>query len=174
MRTLSILIMTLALCFGGSAFAQAQMAEASPLGEEPIDISSDTAHVDENSKTVVLDGNVIATQGAVQLRADTVTVHYLGAAAEAQASGKIDRLEATGNVIVTRPGEVVKGAAATYKMIEKQIVMTGNVIATRGANVVRGDTLIVDLAKDTIKLQSSGQSGRVRAIFKPPTSGEKP
>jgi len=149
---------------------------------QPVDISSDSAHVDETSSVVVLRGNVIAKQGDVTLQADIVTVHYLsdapGRPAESSSRdvasrGKIDRLDAHGNVVVTRPGEVVKGDAAIYKMIERQILVTGNVVATRDGNVVRGDSLTVDLVKSTIKLQANSQ-GRVRAVFTPPAKGTTP
>jgi lipopolysaccharide export system protein LptA len=151
---------------------------------EPVDVSSDAAHVDETSRVVVLTGNVIAKQGDVTLRADTVTVHYLAGAAQASPAGpsekpgtshgKIDRLEAHGNVVVTRPGEVVKGDSAIYEMIDRRILMTGNVVATRDGNVVRGDHLTVDLVKQTLQLQADQQTGRVRAVFTPPSKDAKP
>ena len=146
---------------------------AAPKGQEPVDISSDEAHVSEAERTVILSGHVLAHQGEVQLQADTVTVHYLPSArgSDAAAKGKIDSLEARGNVVVTRPGEVVKSMAATYKMIEKQILMHGNVVATRGNSVVRGENLIVDLVKETIQLQAGASDHRVHAIFSPPANG---
>lgn len=144
----------------------------SPKGEEPVDLSSDEAHVNEANRTVVLTGNVVARQGAVQLQADSVVVHYLAAgSADAVSKSKIESLEASGNVVVTRPGEVVKGMTATYKMIEKQILMRGNVVARRGTSVVSGDNLVVDLVKETISLRASSSDGRVHAIFAPPTNG---
>jgi lipopolysaccharide export system protein LptA len=150
-------------------------AVSAPRGEEPVDISSDEAHVSEGDRTVIMSGHVIARQGEMQLQADTVTVHYLAGAVEKGApKGKIDSLEASGNVVVTRPGEIVKSVTATYKMIEKQILMKGNVIATRGTTVVRGDSLIVDLVKETVRLQSDAKNGRVHAIFSAPPNGGKP
>ncbi|MFZ1991275.1 MAG: LptA/OstA family protein [Alphaproteobacteria bacterium] len=143
-----------------------------PKGQEPVDISSDEAHVSEAERTVILSGHVLARQGEVQLQADTVTVHYLSGAraSDLSSKGKIDTLEAHGNVVVTRPGEVVKSMAATYKMIEKQILMHGNVVATRGNSVVRGENLIVDLVKETIQLQAGSSDHRVHAIFSPTTN----
>lgn len=147
----------------------------SGLGDAPVDISADEARVNEANHTVLLLGHVVAKQGEVQLQANTVTVHYIADKKSADnSSGTIERLEAQGDVVVTRPGEIVKSAAATYKMIEKQILMTGNVIATRAGSIVRGDSLIVDLVKETIKLEAGEQSGRVRAIFTPPKNGAKP
>jgi len=146
---------------------------AAPKAQEPVDISSDEAHVSEAERTVILSGHVLARQGEVQLQADTVTVHYLPSAraSDAASKGKIDSLEAHGNVVVTRPGEVVKSMAATYKMIEKQILMHGNVVATRGNSVVRGENLIVDLVKETIQLQAGSSDHRVHAIFSPSANG---
>jgi len=146
---------------------------AAPKGQEPVDISSDEAHVSEADRTVILSGHVLARQGDVQLQADSVTVHYLSPtrAGDPSTKGKIDSLEAHGNVVVTRPGEIVKSMAATYKMIEKQIFMRGNVIATRGNSVVRGENLVVDLVKETIQLQAGASDHRVHAIFSPSANG---
>lgn len=144
-----------------------------PKGGEPIDFSSDAGYVDEAHRTVVLSGHVTAQQGEVKLQADNIIAHYLTpehGSADSQ-NGKIESLEATGNVVVTRPGEVVKAMAATYKMIEKQILMHGNVIATRGQSVVSGDNLVVDLVKQSVRLQASSPDGRVHGIFTPPASG---
>jgi len=169
-------------CTGYAEAAASGMAQSNavdpaglvaPKGQEPVDISSDEAHVSEAERTVILSGHVLARQGEVQLQADTVTVHYLAGtrSSDLSSKGKIDSLEARGNVVVTRPGEVVKSMAATYKMIEKQILMHGNVIATRGNSVVRGENLIVDLVKETIQLQAGSSDHRVHAIFSPSANG---
>jgi len=144
-----------------------------PKGQEPVDVSSDEAHVSEADRTVILSGHVVARQGQVQLQADNITVHYLSAAMtkDPSSKGKIDSLEARGNVVVTRPGEIVKSTTATYKMIERQIFMHGNVVATRGNSVVRGENLIVDLVKETIQLQAGASDHRVHAIFSPSANG---
>ncbi len=184
LRLLPALCLALALTTGAGAAPAATTATslpqanstdlaglARPKGEEPIDLSADELHVDEANRTVTFTGHVVARQGNVQLMADNVIAHYLAARQSGSSStGRIELLEATGNVVVTRPGEVVKGATATYKMIDKRILMHGNVVATRGQNVVSGESLIVDLVKETVSLSAGSSDGRVHAIFAPPTS----
>ena len=147
---------------------------STPKGEEPIDFSSDAGYVDEANHTVVLSGHVIAQQGSMKLQADNIVAHYLSSGQNSNpanaTNGKIESLEAAGNVVVTRPGEVVKAVKATYKMLEKQILMHGNVVATRGQNVVSGDSLIVDLVKESIRLEAGSSDGRVHGIFAPPAN----
>jgi lipopolysaccharide export system protein LptA len=145
--------------------------------DQPIDIGADSASLRETDRVVVLSGNVVARQGTVELRADKVTVHYLAGAKPSGSSGlggSIDRLVAEGNVVVTRPGETVKSATATYEMAAKQIVMAGGVVAMKDGNVVRGERIIVDLANETLRLDMGGPSGRVQGLFRPPPPGKKP
>ena len=166
----------LGLGYGNAAVPQSSSdltGLSAPRGQEPVDITSDEAHVSETDRTVILSGHVMAKQGEMQLQADSVTVHYLAGklTSDTSSKSKIDSLEAHGNVVVTRPGEVVKSMAATYKMIEKQILMHGNVVATRGSSVVRGENLVVDLVKQTIQLQAGASDRRVHAIFSPTANG---
>ena len=175
--TLIAVLMLTPLCDAQAAAATTNASPPKPKspspgalkGDEPVDFSSDQGFVDQAHHTLVLTGHVVAEQGPVKLQADAITVHYLeGAGADVTSKGKVESLEANGNVVVTRPGEVVKARAATYKMIEKQILMHGNVIATHGQNVVNAENLVVDLVKEKIELQPGLPGGRVHGIFVPP------
>ncbi|MFO1187142.1 MAG: lipopolysaccharide transport periplasmic protein LptA [Alphaproteobacteria bacterium] len=146
--------------------------------DQPIDIGADAASLREKDRVVVLSGNVVARQGTVELKADKVTVHYLPGAkpnTNTGIGGNIERLVAEGNVVVTRPGETVKSATATYEMAARQIVMAGHVVAMKDGNVVRGERVIVDLANETMRLDMGGPtSGRVQGVFRPPPQTKKP
>lgn len=140
-------------------------------GDEPVDVSADEANIDEATHVLVLTGNVVARQGPVELMADTVRVHYLdGATAQSTLDGVIEKLEAEGHVTVKRPGEIITSQTATYLMREKRIVMIGQVTARRIGNVIRGERLVIDLAQETVALQSGSKNSRVKAIFSPPHS----
>ena len=156
------------------AAQQSGAAEAPFDTDKPIDISADEADVRQNERLVVLKGNVVAIQGDMQLEADAVSVFYnqgddaSEAPAEGGIAGRIERLEATGNVKVTRPDQVVRAAKAFYRMSDNEVVMTGNVTATHKKNVINSDKVIIDLRKNTIRLGTpSASSGRVKGLFVP-------
>jgi lipopolysaccharide export system protein LptA len=186
----SFLGLALALCVTASFAADlpapappttpspAQDAPKSVLSaDQPVSVSADKAALSENDRVVVLSGNVVVKQGEVQLTADKVTAYYVSGSSPAKGSnitGNIDRLIAAGNVVVTRPGEVVKSAAATYEMAKRQIVMTGHVVAMRGGNIVRGERVVVDLGSQTVKLDMGAPGGRVQGLFVPSSTAKKP
>lgn len=188
MLRLSSLSAAVCLAAAASAFAAEPAAKGNPGGnapafrgisaDQPVDIGADAASLREKDRVVVLTGNVVAKQGTVELKADKVTVHYLSGGKPAGSTGlggSIERLIAEGNVVVTRPGETVKSATATYEMAARQIVMAGHVVATKDGNVVRGERVIVDLANETLRLDMGGPaSGRVQGLFRPPPQTKKP
>ncbi len=145
--------------------------------DQPVSIGADNAALSENDRVVVLSGNVVVKQGDIQLTADKVTAYYTAGAApthDSNIAGNIERLLAEGNVVVTRPGEVVKSTTATYEMAKRQILMTGHVVATRGGNIVRGERVVVDIANQTVRLDMGAPGGRVQGLFVPATTTKKP
>lgn len=154
------------------AEAPAKPAPAPFDTDEPIDISADEVDVRQNERLVVFSGNVVALQGDMRLAADKISVHYSGgdsAAAEDEGgvAGRIERLEANGNVTVTRPDQVVRAASAYYRMADNQVVMSGNVTATHKKNVINSEKVIVDLKANTIRLGAKANEGRVKGLFVP-------
>jgi lipopolysaccharide export system protein LptA len=183
-RKLAVLSVLLAAfgapCLAAPAAAPASSSTSTVRGlsaDQPIDIGADAASLRERDRVVVLSGNVVAKQGAIELRADKVTVYYAPGGAPKAATGvagQIDRLVAEGNVVVTRPGETVKSESATYEMAARQIVMSGHVVAMKDGNIVRGERVVVDLANETMRLDMVAPGGRVRGVFVPPTPSNKP
>ncbi len=78
----------------------------------------------QGQNRVVLSGDVVITQGDLTLRAARTTVAYSDAG-----SLQIQRLDATGGVVVTRGNEAARGSAAVYDFNRRVIVMSGNVYA---------------------------------------------
>ena len=160
---------------GAGATAHAQ---DSPIrshdSSQPIEINADSLEVQQDRQLAVFRGNVVAIQGEIRLRADTLRVDYKpreegGGAAGAAAT--ISRIEARGNVFMVSPGETAQGTLGVYDVENQLITMTGAVVLTRGENVVRGERLVLDLSTGRSKMESgtpSGQRDRVRALFVPP------
>jgi lipopolysaccharide export system protein LptA len=89
---------------------------------------------------------------------------------------QIRRLEAKGGVVVTQKDQVATGDNGVYEMKTNSIVLTGNVVMTRGQDVVRGEKLLVDMTTGLYRVESgaSGQSAPVRALFTPGARDAKP
>ena len=80
------------------------------------------------------------------------------------------RIEATGNVYFVTPTQTIRGDRATYTTANDQIVVTGDVILTQGQNVMTGSRLTYNVRTETARIDG-GQSGRVRGVFYPSSTG---
>jgi lipopolysaccharide export system protein LptA len=167
------------LVLSGAASAQQAQAPAGGAAggdsEEPIEISSDRLVLEQNQQLATFTGNVDAIQGDTTLRTDKLRVFY-ASDEERQASGSqqsVRRLEAEGNVIITRPGETAEGDTGVYDLVSGKMVLIGNVVLTQGKSVVKGDRLDVDnntgVSVVSVNQPEPGAKGRqrVRALFVP-------
>jgi lipopolysaccharide export system protein LptA len=160
------LIILAALAIPASSLQAAPAAQ--PIvgnSSAPIDISADSFQADLNAKTATYTGNVIVTQADMKLRANTVKVTTV--------NDKADKVTATGNVVVDSPKSgIVTGENGVYSVAPRTVVMTGNVVLKKGKDVMRGAQLTVNLATGQavlgggVKSQTKG-SGRVQGVFLP-------
>jgi lipopolysaccharide export system protein LptA len=130
----------------------------------PIDISADSFQADLNAKSATYTGNVIVTQADMKLRANTVKITTV--------NDKADKVTASGNVVVDSPKSgIVTGDNGVYAVVPRTVVMTGNVVLKKGKDVMRGAQLTVNLATGQAVLgggvKSQAQGGRVQGVFLP-------
>ena len=133
----------------------------------PIDISSDSFQADLNGKTGTYTGNVIITQGDMKLRANSVKITTV--------NDKADKVMATGNVVMDSPKSgTATGENGVYSVGPRTVLLTGNVVLKKGKDVMRGSQLTVNLATGQavlgggVKSQAGTQgSSRVQAVFTP-------
>jgi len=123
----------------------------------PVEITSDTLRVNQETGLAVFSGNVHASQGEMRMTTNELTVEYM-----AEDRSKIHRLLAAGDVILVSPTEQAESKNAVYDVTTGQMVMTGDVLLTQGKNVMTGPRLDVDLETGTGEMQ-----GRVRTILQP-------
>lgn len=152
-------------------------AQAAPKlsNKEPVEIVSDALEVLQNDKKAIFTGNVIATQGAINMRSNTMTVFYRESADSASGTegmGKgIYRIEADGNVLFTTPTETARGDQAIYLVDDDTINLLGNVFLTRDKNMLKGTKLVYNLKTGrsvfTGGAVAAGGGGRVRGLFVP-------
>jgi lipopolysaccharide export system protein LptA len=106
----------------------------------PVNYAADRIELQDKARRVVLSGNVDITQGDLRMRAARSTVAYTN-----DGSLKIQRLDATGGVTVTRGNESAKGDVAVYDFNRRIITMAGNVALRRGTDTMNGGRLVMDL-----------------------------
>ncbi|MFT4150613.1 MAG: lipopolysaccharide transport periplasmic protein LptA [Paracoccaceae bacterium] len=127
---------------------------------QPVQVNADNLSVNQGDGTAVFTGKVVVVQGDMKLSADTVQVEY------AQDQKSIQRLHATGNVILASATDAAQAAEAVYTIGTGEVVMTGNVLLTQGPNTMSGQKLVVNL-----KTGLGTMGGRVSTTFLPGQKG---
>lgn len=143
----------------------------------PVNYAADRIELQDKAKRVVLSGNVDITQGDLRVRAARSTVAYTDTD-----SLKIQRLDATGGVTVTRGNESARGDVAVYDFNRRIITMAGNVALRRGTDTLNGGRLVMDLNSGVSSVDgrsggsssavggTTGRGGRVSGSFSVPKS----
>lgn len=149
----------------------------------PIEVTSNTLEVVQEQNRAVFSGHVVAIQGNVRLKADTMTIDYArkeAGSGESKArtepanpvgNGAIRKINAEGNVFLSTPEETASGAQAVYDVDGQEIHLNNHVVLTRGQNTLKGEHLIYNFATGKSRItggdQGSKNNGRVRALFVP-------
>ena len=108
--------------------------------DAPVDVAADRIEVQDRADRAIFSGNVEVRQGALQLSTSRLTVAY------ASAGGiEINRLEASGGVVLRSPSETARSQFAVYDLDRRIVTMIGSVVLTRGQSHVQGGRLVLDL-----------------------------
>ena len=175
-RTIPIAAVLVVLLLAG----RAGLAAESGLGldhdtNQKIKIDADSMEVRQSEKIANFKGNVVAVQGDLTMKADTVKVFY---SLEKQdgTTTKIDRIDAQGNVHLESPNESATGNWGIYDVGRELVTIGGTVMLKRGETLIKGSRLELDLKTGKSRMvsaSSTGDSGRVQGVFAPP-SNDKP
>ena len=154
---------------GLSSLAEAQ-AIAGFNSNQPVDYAADRIELQDRQKRVVLSGDVVITQGDLRLTAGRTTVSYTD-----EGSLRIQRIDATGGVTVTRGDEAARGAAGVYDFNRRVIILSGGVALRRGGDTLNGGRLTIDLNSGLSSVDggavapgAQGTRGRVTGTFSVP------
>jgi lipopolysaccharide export system protein LptA len=141
----------------------------------PVNFTADRIEVQDRADRVVVSGNVEVTQAGMKLNAARMTVAYRNGAGNGV---EVDRIDASGNVVVTKGNETARGNVAIYDLNSRLITMIGNVTLTQGANRLTGGRLVIDLTSGRSMVDgrssggapgvSGGSGGRVSGTFTVP------
>lgn len=139
----------------------------------PIEITADSLEVLQPDRTATFRGNVHAKQGDVVLTAQQMIVHYrMKEDRGAGDAGAVSKIDAAGNVVLTTPEDTAKGDSGVYNVDSRMITLSGDVILTRGKNVLKGNRAEYSFATGkslltSAPVQGGGAGGRVKALFTP-------
>ncbi|MBN8809207.1 MAG: OstA family protein [Sphingomonas sp.] len=143
-----------------AATAGATAAVAQQRHDSNAPLNFDAGHIELQDKQgrAILSGGVKVVQAEMTLTASKMTIAYSGQALNG-ASPQASRIDASGNVVVTRPDQTARGAYGVYDINRRTVIMLGGVTLTQGGNTVSGSRLTINL--DTGKAVIDGGSGAV-------------
>ena len=137
----SFALTSLAILSSGSGGAPAQaQALANHNSNAPVDFSAGSIEVQDRADRVVLSGGVTVTQAGMTVTSQRMTVAY-----SRQGGTDVNRLDATGGVVVTKGDERASGNVAIYDLDRRLITMVGNVQLTQRGNRLNGGRMVIDL-----------------------------
>ena len=163
---------TVSMGFGQVAGAQ---AIAGFNSNQPVNYAADRIELQDRQNRVVLSGNVVVTQGDLRLTASRMNVAYTDTGGLS-----IQRIDATGGVVVTRGSERAIGNVGVYDFNRRLITLSGAVALRRGSDTLNGGRLTIDLRSGVSSVDGrgaaagnpgptgTGGSGRVSGTFAVP------
>lgn len=140
--------LTPALGQGGASALQGHNTNA------PVDVAADRIEVQDRADRAVFSGNVVVRQSALTLNAARLTVAYSNAGGI-----QIQRLDASGGVVLRSPSETARGQFAIYDLDNRLITLLGGVTLIRGESRVNGGRLVIDLTTGRAVMDGGGPAG---------------
>lgn len=167
-----LLILAAVAAFGWQGAPLAQQVATKLDRLQPIEIEADSLEIQQDKQLAIFAGNVSAIQGALQLQAETLRVHYLSSKNRTGEGQTIAQIDAIGRVFFSSDRETAQGDEGVYDVTAGIITLTGDVVLTRGESVVRGRRIILNLETGLSTVESDkdlapGSGGRVRGLFVP-------
>ena len=141
--------------------------------DAPVDVSAERIEVQDRADRAIFAGSVHVRQGDLTLDAPRVTVAYSSAGAI-----QINRIDASGGVVVKSPSETASGNFGIYDTDRKLITLIGDVKLSRGGSHINGSRLVIDLDSGRAVIDGGapgvGQNGgRVTGHFTVPQRKSK-
>ncbi|MDJ0278424.1 LptA/OstA family protein [Sphingomonas sp. 2R-10] len=140
------------LAIAGSAPAQTRHDS-----NAPIDISANAIELQDKQRRAVFTGGAVFRQSTMTLNADRVVIAYTGQITDG--APQATRIDATGNVVLTRPDQTARSRFAVYDINRRVVTMIGGVRLTQGANTLNGGRLSIDLDTGRATIDGSGVGG---------------
>jgi lipopolysaccharide export system protein LptA len=128
--------------------------------KDPIYITSDWMEVDQKKSTITYKGRVVAVQGDMTMRSETLTAHY-----DADMK-QIKQIVAEGKVNATQGNRLATGEKAVFDDQAKTVTLTGKPVMRQGNSQVSGTRVIYYVEQDRAVAEGDGKI-RVQATIFP-------
>jgi lipopolysaccharide export system protein LptA len=137
--------------------------------DAPVDFTADSMELQDRADRVVLAGGVTVTQAGLVLKASRLTAAY----SNGGGGTDVQRLDATGGVIITKDDLRATSNAAIYDLDSSLITLIGDVKLVQGSNKLSGGRLVIDLNSGRSTINGGGggtgaSAGRVSGTFTVP------
>ncbi len=170
MRILASILIGVVGLFAASMSAETYASDILKGGDEPLVVRSETLEIDNKNQRVIFTGNVDARRSTFTIQCQKMHLYYLGDAsgkAEGPEDIRVDRVEARGNVKITRfdGGEAMADEAVYYQKDDK-VILTGNPVVKQGEDFVEGSRITFYIGEKRSIVESLGDE-RVRAVIFP-------
>lgn len=160
MRLLAVSLTLLAASLSLSPIALGKSSDRN----QPMDVQADSTNalMEDNSDST-LNGNVVITQGTLEIKSDRAIIH--------RRAGDIDKVTLTGSPVVMKQvndnGEPMNAQASTivYTLSSDLILLSGSVIINQPRGSMRGENVKYDLK--TGRLDGGGDGNRVSMRIMP-------
>lgn len=133
---------------------------------QPADIEADDTTIDFRTGKRTFIGNVIVIQGSLRIKADKVIANYKeGQIINATAWGKVARFKSRPD---GKPDDVEGSAEKIFvNQQNNTLTLTGKARLKQGYNTADGETIVYNMANDTLKIKNSklgsgGNTGKER------------
>jgi len=135
--------------------------------DAPVNIEADSGEIDQATGTTIYQGDVIITQGSMQLQAQKVTILYK--------DKKPHKLTATGSParFKQKPGKSKPwvhgtGNKIVYQMHSEELVLTDDAELKQGGDSFRSDRIVYDRVKAKLKAGAAAEGKqRVKVTIQP-------
>ena len=175
-RFIVIFALFLPTLLSAAALRAQERPLATPLNStEEIRITSDTLEAKNKDRSFVFKGNVKVVQGETVVTSDALYIRYRDKQAPQQTDGApdkgaIEKIEATGNVVILFDGRTAKSDKAVYSGDQEILQLIGpKSTVIDGPNRIVGSKITLYRNEDRIKVESSRNNpdDRVTATFFP-------
>jgi lipopolysaccharide export system protein LptA len=128
--------------------------------KEPIYITADWMEVDQKKSTITYKGRVVAAQGDMTMRSETLTAQY------DPEMKQIKQIIAEGKVNATQGNRLATGDKAVFDDAAKTVTLTGKPVMRQGNSQVSGTRVIYYVEQDRAVAEGDGKI-RVQATIFP-------
>ena len=140
--------------------------------DQPMNLEADSVSIDEETGVSLYEGNVVITQGSLQLWADQLWIH--------RRDGKTEKMVSQGQPTrfrqLTDDQQEVKGRAlrAEFYVDRDELLLFDEAVLEQGADQFRSDRIVYNRGNAQVRAGASADGKqRVRVIIEPKPSQEQ-